>query len=551
MNIIGSLETLTIGMSGSLRLNSTLDLIELALGSISQTTGILSVFVWLFAQIPQVIENHLNESVSGVSLLFFLFWVAGDSTNLIGCLLTRALPFQICISVYYCFIDLILGIQYWYYTKIYPRQRVHHNLFASPTATAITPLIQKKKHHHTSRRNRFEEDLNRSPIEITNSPYGMNNSRSGFFKKLLSSSLMGSLTKKANAYPITETSSKETTEPFWKYLSHGPVALWGFILQLFSRFHFESYQIGIYSAWLCSFCYLSSRTPQILKNYHSKSTAGISLFLFLFAMLGNTLYTISVMTNLYLVYLNDVKFHESEFTSLFWSQLPFIVGSSGTVIFDCIILFQFKCYSTKTRNSFSSSNKSSKDKSSHNHHNHSDENNSPIHFQKPDWYTNNSLFSDAAYGPFQEENVNRENSREAQAQYASETSPLIRFEIPRLSYDGTMPPPHYVSGHSNNSTYTPPNGILSSTLNALASSFSRSNSNLHNRTPNPINLPYNSNGVNTPLTTSALPSLISSYYLVSRRKSEHQKIPFSPIDFLNDKYYQESHLGDQNHNDIH
>lgn len=39
--------------------------------------------------------------------------MAGDATNLLGCLLTGQLPFQIAIATYFCCIDLCIMAQYY------------------------------------------------------------------------------------------------------------------------------------------------------------------------------------------------------------------------------------------------------------------------------------------------------------------------------------------------------------------------------------------------------------------------------------------------------
>lgn len=49
----------------------------------------MSLFAWLWAQLPQVIKNYRNHSVEGLSWLFLFNWLLGDATNLIGCLLTN------------------------------------------------------------------------------------------------------------------------------------------------------------------------------------------------------------------------------------------------------------------------------------------------------------------------------------------------------------------------------------------------------------------------------------------------------------------------------
>ncbi|CEH11851.1 Predicted membrane protein [Ceraceosorus bombacis] len=80
--------------------------------AVSDAAGKASFFVWLFAQSPQIYENYARSSVDGLSPTFLLQWMGGDITNLIGCLLTNQLAFQVAIAVYFCLVDTIIGIQF-------------------------------------------------------------------------------------------------------------------------------------------------------------------------------------------------------------------------------------------------------------------------------------------------------------------------------------------------------------------------------------------------------------------------------------------------------
>jgi uncharacterized protein with PQ loop repeat len=82
---------------------------------LSDYAGKASFVVWLFAQSPQLYENYRNSSCDGLSFVFLLQWTAGDATNLIGCLLTHQLPFQIAVATYFCSVDVCILGQYYYY----------------------------------------------------------------------------------------------------------------------------------------------------------------------------------------------------------------------------------------------------------------------------------------------------------------------------------------------------------------------------------------------------------------------------------------------------
>ncbi|KAJ7449922.1 PQ loop repeat-domain-containing protein [Mycena latifolia] len=87
--------------------------------------------------------------------------------------------------------------------------------------------------------------------------------------------------------------------------------------------------IGRIFAWLCTTLYLTSRLPQIWKNFVRKSVEGLSMFLFIFAFLGNSFYVASILTS-------DVF--------ILRESLPYLLGSGGTLLFDVTIVSQSVIY---------------------------------------------------------------------------------------------------------------------------------------------------------------------------------------------------------------
>lgn len=260
---------------------------DTVISHVSVYSGYLSFTIWLFAQLPQIIENYFNRSVEGVNILFLGCWISGDLTNLMGCLLTKALPFQTLLASYYCFIDMILCFQFWYYIKVYPYHTTPHNLLQSPNMVRYS-----------------------SPGQQVSPKFLKHPRPNGFMGNFLTVGLISANIKKAKAMFITQPP---------------PSHLW-------PSFN----DIGKILAWICSCFYISSRIPQVITNFQKKSTTGISPYLFLFAMLGNTLYTISISLDLYLLYYRK----SPNWWKAFSDQLPFLLGSSGTILFDTVILGQ-------------------------------------------------------------------------------------------------------------------------------------------------------------------------------------------------------------------
>ncbi|ODV66147.1 hypothetical protein HYPBUDRAFT_88733, partial [Hyphopichia burtonii NRRL Y-1933] len=452
--------------------------------SVSQISGVLSLALWLFAQLPQVIENHLNESVAGVSIWFLGCWIAGDVTNLIGCILTKALPFQTCLASYYCFIDIILSTQYWYYTRIYPKQKVHHNLLQSPNM--IKPHSPHHLTHHHANPHLVINDVHDYNLEDFNVA-GRQSRKDSFLHKIFSGSVVASLAKPSNAMPIANKGGSSKTGTVITSI----LSFFGAINSIITS---NRYIIGRSSAWICLALYLSSRTPQILKNYHNKSTKGMTVLLFLFAMLGNLFYTISILCDLCLLYRHQDS--SNIFIDVFWAQLPFIVGSSGTLIFDSIIIFQFWYYKDPVNN------------------------------------LNDGFFDHDLHMQREQQNDENVNTSYEPTRYNESSSLLNHNDRSRIGYTMSPPPPNYIStsactpDYNNNGTTR---SFISNTITALAKSLSRSNSHMHLRSPLQSSSHSGSMATNN---TSLIPSIVGNHSSISKKMMNESKIPFSPIDFL-------------------
>jgi solute carrier family 66 (lysosomal lysine-arginine transporter), member 1 len=95
--------------------------------------------------------------------------------------------------------------------------------------------------------------------------------------------------------------------------------------------------VGIAIGWGSGVIYMSSRIPQIYKNFKRKSVEGLSPLMFIAAILGNATYGISLLTRLPIT---------SEYIV---AKLPFLLGSLGTMFFDTTILCQFLVYKTESK----------------------------------------------------------------------------------------------------------------------------------------------------------------------------------------------------------
>ncbi|KAJ7632729.1 PQ loop repeat-domain-containing protein [Roridomyces roridus] len=96
--------------------------------------------------------------------------------------------------------------------------------------------------------------------------------------------------------------------------------------------------LGRFFAWLCTTLYLTSRLPQIWKNFARKSVEGLSMYLFIFAFLGNSFYVASILTS-------EQVYQPPPASSEFLREsLPYLLGSGGTLMFDVMIVSQSWLY---------------------------------------------------------------------------------------------------------------------------------------------------------------------------------------------------------------
>ncbi|KAI0035930.1 PQ loop repeat-domain-containing protein [Vararia minispora EC-137] len=433
--------------------------------SFSDVTGYVSIACWLGAQFPQVIENIRNQSVEGLALPFLVNWLLGDMTNLIGCILTNQLPFQTYLATYFCFVDISLMLQYFYYSRKAPPMPVsrsrsrarlsldvhnpaHYRALSSVAANvAASAALAANQESHWQRRS--TEILNDAATHI---PYSQRAEEEDEVDEDALAALADSIhstrsrhgatwNKEHYTGPIRALSPVQSLEPFPRgraveradteleedeqtredsrrrrnsrasrmsasIVFMGAWALFGAgtlissrrgiphetdirigrvvadvspsalpVLEDFMRplsvlplpptemlasLEFPDASkalldediaaaeaptmervIGRVFAWTCTTLYLTSRLPQIWKNYVRKSVEGLSIYLFIFAFLGNFFYVLSILTapNMYLP--------PPEASAYISESIPYLLGSGGTLMFDVTIVVQSRIYRLK------------------------------------------------------------------------------------------------------------------------------------------------------------------------------------------------------------
>ncbi|VDK29138.1 unnamed protein product [Gongylonema pulchrum] len=98
------------------------DCVDTDLKLIGFSIGFVSLFLWFLPLIPQVIKNYRIKRCEGLSVYFLLFWLTGDTCNMVGAMLANQQPIQKILGVYYVVQDLLVLSQYFYYSHIYKRR---------------------------------------------------------------------------------------------------------------------------------------------------------------------------------------------------------------------------------------------------------------------------------------------------------------------------------------------------------------------------------------------------------------------------------------------
>ncbi|QKX56229.1 uncharacterized protein TRUGW13939_03330 [Talaromyces rugulosus] len=286
--------------------------------------GSVSLTCWIFLLVPQLIENYRYGSSDGLSMAFLVVWFVGDVANLVGGLWAQLVPVVVAIAVYFCIADGVLIAQSTYYkirnARRAQRRSSHQSSIEPPTPT--TPLLGRRFSDELSitgsRRRRSSASLrgNQRGINPPDDPLAKIVEEGDFgarvwIKNVLS--VAGIFVVGAGGWAIAWQSG------LWK-----PTPLRdGGSTQMAAG----AQVLGYFSA----VCYLGARLPQIYKNYNEKSCEGLSLLFFILSLLGNLSYGVGILA------------HSTQ-RDYFLTNLPWLIGSLGTMVEDIAIFVQFRIY---------------------------------------------------------------------------------------------------------------------------------------------------------------------------------------------------------------
>lgn len=278
--------------------------------------GSISLAAWIFLLVPQLIENHTNGHADGISMTFLFIWAAGDILSLAGGLWAGLVPTVIALAIYFCFADGALITQCIYYNTLNAKKDEEEQaqeqaeasteqdpLLAAAASQRKPSTTSRRSHRRSSARSR-RDSLSRALAKPTASSAWIKNSLS--ILAIIAAGTAGwALAYKTGAWhPV----------PIKNHADSTPTPLGASLL-------------GYGSALL----YLGARVPQIVKNQRERSCEGLSLLFFLLSLLGNATYGAGILCHSL----------EEEYV---WTNLPWLIGSLGTMVEDLVIFAQFRVF---------------------------------------------------------------------------------------------------------------------------------------------------------------------------------------------------------------
>lgn len=276
--------------------------------SISNILGSISLYCWIVVFLPQIYENYSRGSSEGLSIEFIIIWLIGDIFNVLGSVLQRLIFTAILLAIYYTIADVILLFQCLKYGnhsmdiyKSSPASPFNEKMkilmnrifggYEPADTTELQPLLSNTTKTTLQKENIIVKRIKEMLVVCAVVIIGILSWYITYISK-----------PDHHKVPLDDRVSFNITAQFFGYIS--------------------------------AVFYLASRLPQIFLNIKNKSTDGISFLFFLLACLGNITFVLSVLS----ISL-DKKY--------ILVNLSWLIGSSGTLFMDFLILCQFFYYGEK------------------------------------------------------------------------------------------------------------------------------------------------------------------------------------------------------------
>ena len=361
----------------------------------SGVLGSVSLACWIFLLVPQLIENYRNQSAEAISLAFVIVWFLGDIANLLGAVGASLVPTIIAIGVYFCISDGLLIGQVLYY-GIRNKRREGRGLLGSMKDVVVESETGTERLPDQPQEARSSVDANALDREDTNpenepllsrkhsrtksySTYTIPGSadpkavREQLARRRSSVGSSAAAEIRARRKSSSTAAASAQQEPLAKIFEEpgfGRSSTTSLTVKILKNALFilgivaigtlgwlVAYKTGTWKptpperapptlhttdslsspagaqflGYVSAALYLTARLPQIWKNYREQSCEGLSLLFFILSLMGNATYGAGILA------------HSTE-RGYVIKNVPWLLGSLGTMAEDAIVFWQFRLY---------------------------------------------------------------------------------------------------------------------------------------------------------------------------------------------------------------
>ncbi|KAJ1987265.1 hypothetical protein GGI25_005959 [Coemansia spiralis] len=233
--------------------------------TLSDAIGLVSLACWVVVMFPQIHLNYTKKSGEGVSLLMMAAWVCGDVFNIAGVLMQDMVMSTVVIASYYLLVDCTLLYQTIYYRVVY---RAHLPKSPEPTEEEALVARDTRPSTHDAEQPRVSDD--------TSVDHGAADAGIGCMPALLAVVLSLATVASLFAMLFALLLSPPGAEP------SKPAPR-------------PSQIIAQAMGTLSAIVYIMSYVPQAIQNYRRRSCEGLSVWLFLLSLMGNTTYSLAIL----------------------------------------------------------------------------------------------------------------------------------------------------------------------------------------------------------------------------------------------------------------
>ena len=374
-------------------------LIEALLGECASTprqyasaaTGLASVACWVAAELPQIYANYRAGAADAMAPAFLAAWLVGDVLNVVGTILTDALPTMRYVAVLYTATTAVLAVQFLYYRYSARRARagragaadgVLAEVAAESTPllgesgrkpsmpllmpgvegpTAIPSVQRSLPHPSPAYMGSFRTLAVASPGRSLTLSHTVPSTRDGEIRadeaggsdgaddpesgggegmddgpRMLGSSRASATLRAAGAGLACVQLAVLATRATKGDGAPGAPLLRRALLTAASaqtRGGNSSSLVGEGLGWCMAAIYTGGRVPQIIQNFRRRSVESLSLAMFLFAIAANSTYVASIL-------LDSVEWERVR------PSLPWLVDAVACMVLDVVIWAQYTAYSS-------------------------------------------------------------------------------------------------------------------------------------------------------------------------------------------------------------